>query len=218
MRLSRMAQAGMISWAAGGAVIDSTGCPHLVTEGVCEAGRSGAVRYAGDAWPSPERRPACGSAAAAAPTAASPAGRGGGGRAAGAGPTAEGDRGEQLDGVGVSCGAGCRVAGGGHRPVDLEGRGALAAAEVVARHGRRIAPPAPRALRPRRAEGTSQGTWTRRRGNRICGVDGSSARSGQPRDGFDAGRAPQPWRVPSPAATGRVGRRGAGGEASRLGG
>ena len=134
------------------------------------------------------------------PAAAAPAGRGGGGRAACAGPAAERDRGEQLDGVGVAGGAGCRVAGGGHRPVDLEGRRALAAAEVVARHGRRIPPPAP--LRPAtsRAAGTQVGAS---RGSR----DGRSAARAATTRGR---RTPQV----RPAATGPAGRRGAGGAAS----
>ena len=50
---------------------------------------------------------------------------------------------EQLDGVRVPVRAARRIAGGGHGAVDLEGGGALAAAEVVARHGGRIPPPAP---------------------------------------------------------------------------
>jgi hypothetical protein len=96
------------------------------------------VRGRSSAWYLLHDGPGPGGSAAAAAPAASPAAGGDG--CAAAGPAAEGDGAEELYGVRVSRWAGCRVARRGHRPVDLEGRGALAAAEVVARHGRRIPP------------------------------------------------------------------------------
>src|SRR5690606_12678052 len=49
-------------------------------------------------------------------------------------PAAERHGREQLHGVGVALRALCRIAGGGHRPVDLEGVATGATAELVARH------------------------------------------------------------------------------------
>lgn len=79
--------------------------------------------------------PRAGTLSAAAGTAAAAATGGGRrlNRACAASATQRNGR-EQLHGVGVALRALCRIAGGGHRPVDLEGVATGATAELVARH------------------------------------------------------------------------------------
>lgn len=94
-------------------------------------------------WPDPDRE--AGSSAAAAPAATATAALRHGryrGPAHGGAPGRAGQRdgGQQLHRVGMSGRAVGRVAGGAHRPVDLEGIGALSAAELVSRHPRMLPP------------------------------------------------------------------------------